>query len=92
MKEEEYNEEIIGSFNEHVSKIYTAKKDDDDESQVGAISLVVSDKTMIYPTMETLVDKDIWIADTGATSHVTYSRIGGVNHHNMMVKTREFVG
>jgi hypothetical protein len=92
LNEEEYNEEIIGSDNEHVSKIYTAKRDDDKKSQGGVISLVVSDKTMIHPTMETLVDKDMWIADTGATSHVTHSRIRGVNHCNTTVKTRGFVG
>jgi hypothetical protein len=47
---------------------------------------------MIHPTMETLVDKHMWIAVTGATSHITYSRIGGVNHRNTTVKTRGFVG
>jgi hypothetical protein len=47
---------------------------------------------MINPTMETLVDKNMWIADTGATSHITYSRIRGVNHCNRTVKTRGFVG
>jgi hypothetical protein len=39
-----------------------------------------------------LVDKDMWIVDTGATNHVTYSRIGGVSHCNTTVKTREFIG
>ncbi len=85
MKEEEHNEEIIGSDNEQVSKIYTVKRDDNDESQGGVVSLVVCEETMIHPIMETLVDKDMWIKDTGATSHITYSRIGGVNHSNMMV-------
>ncbi len=92
LKEEEYNKQIIGSNDEHVSKIYTAKRDDDNESQGGVVSLVICDKTIIHPTMETLVDKDMWIADTGATSHVIHSRIGGVNHLNMTVKTTGFVG
>jgi hypothetical protein len=92
LKEEEYDKEIIGSDNEHVSKIYTVKRDDDDKSQGGVVSQVVCDKAMLHPKMETLVDKDMWIADTGATSHVTHTRIGGVNHRNMMVKTRGFVG
>jgi hypothetical protein len=92
LKEEEHNEEIIGSDNEQVSKIYTVKRDDNDKSQGGFVSLVVCEETMIHPIMETLVDKDMWIEDTGATSHITYSRIGGVNHGNTMVKTREFVG
>jgi hypothetical protein len=92
LKEEEYNKEIIGSDNEHVSKIYTFKRDDDDKSQGVVISLVVCDKAMLHPTIETLVDKDMWNAGTGATSHVTYSRIGGLNHCNTMVKMRGFVG
>jgi hypothetical protein len=45
---------------------------------------------MLHPTVETLVDKGMWITDTGATSHITYSRIGGVNHCNTMVKIRRF--
>ncbi len=92
MKEEEYNKVIIGSDNEHMSKIYAVKRDDDDESQGGVVSLIVYNKAMLHSTMETLVDKDMWIVDTGATSHVTYSRIGGVNQPNRMVKTRGFVG
>jgi hypothetical protein len=92
LKQEEYDKEIIGSNDEHVRKIYTAKRDDDDKSQGGVISLVVCDETIIHPTMETLVDKDMWIVDTGATSHITYSRIGGVDHCNTMEKTRGFVG
>jgi hypothetical protein len=92
LEEEEYNKEIIGSDNEHVSKIYKVKTDDDDESQGGVVSLVVCEDTMLHPTMETLVDKDMWITDTGATSHVTYSRIGGMNNCNTTVKTRGFVG
>jgi hypothetical protein len=89
---EEHNKEIIGSDNEHVSKIYPVKRDDDEKSQGGVVSLVVCDKAMLHPTMESLVDKDMWIADTGATSHITYSRIRGMNHCNTMVKTRGFVG
>ncbi len=92
LKEEEYNKDIIGSNNEHVSKIYTVKRDDDNKSQGGVISLVVCDKAMLHPTMETLVDKDMWIVDTGATSQVTHSRIRGMNHCNITVKTRVFVG
>jgi hypothetical protein len=34
----------------------------------------------------------MWIPDTGTTSHITYSRIRGVNHCNTMVETRGFVG
>ncbi len=89
LKEEEYDKEIIGSDNEYVRKIYSVKRDDDDESKGGVFSLVVCDKT-IHPTMETLVDKDMWIVSTRATSHVTYSRIRVVNHCNTMVKTRRF--
>jgi hypothetical protein len=59
LKEKEYNKEMIGTNNEHVSKIYTAKRDDDDEYQEGVVSLAVYDKTMIHPTMEILVDKDM---------------------------------
>jgi hypothetical protein len=92
LKEEEYNKEIIGSNSEHISKIYTAKRDDDDESQGGVVSLVVYDKTMIHPIIKTLVDKDMWIMDTGATRHITYSRIGGMSHRNTTVKMRGFVG
>jgi hypothetical protein len=92
LKKEEYNKEIIGSDNEHVSKICTVKRDDDDKSQGGVVSLVVCDKAMLHPTMLTLVDKDMWIANTGATSHVTYSRIQGLNNCNMSVKTRGFAG
>ncbi len=75
-----------------VSKIYTDKRDDNDESQGGVVSLVVCDEAMLHPTMETLVDKDMWIADTGATSHITNSKIGVENHCNTTVKTRGFVG
>jgi hypothetical protein len=52
LKKEEYDDE-------HISKTYTVKRDDDDKSQGGVVSLVVCDKTMIHPTMETLVDKDM---------------------------------
>ncbi len=92
LEEEEYDEEIISSDNEHIHKIYAVKRDDDDESQGGVISPVICDKTMLHQSMETLVDKDMWIADTGATSHITYSRIGGVNHCNKTVKMRGLVG
>ncbi len=92
LKEEEYEKEIIGSDNEHIRKRYTAKGDDDDKFQGGVVRLVICDEAMLHPTMLTLVDKDMWIADTGATSHVTYSRIGGMNHRNKLVKTRGFVG
>ncbi len=34
----------------------------------------------------------MWIVDTGATSHITYNRTGGVNLPNMTVKTRGFAG
>ncbi len=47
---------------------------------------------MLQPTVEALVDKNVWIAHTGATSHLKNSRIGGVNHCNMTVKTRGFIG
>ncbi len=90
--EEEYDKEIIGSDNEHISKMFTVKRDDDNKSQEGVVSLVVCDEAMLHPTKETLVDKNMWIVDTGAISHVTYSRTGGVNHCNMTVKTRGFVG
>jgi hypothetical protein len=59
LKEEEYNGEIISSDDEQVSKIYTVKRDDDDESQGGLVSLIICDETMIHPSMETLVDKDM---------------------------------
>ncbi len=91
LKEKEYDKEIIGSDDEQVRKIYTVKRDDDDKSQGGVVSLVVCDEAMLHPTMETLVDKVMWIAGTRATSHVTYSRIGGMNHCNTTVKTRRFV-
>jgi hypothetical protein len=42
--------------------------------------------------METLVDKDMWIADTGVTSHISYSRIGGMTHCHTTAKMRQFVG
>jgi hypothetical protein len=59
LKEEECDKEIIGSDNEYISKIYTVKKDDDDESHGGVVSLVIRDKAMLHSTMETLVDKDM---------------------------------
>ncbi len=65
---------------------------DEDEIQGGDVSLVVMSETTLQPTMEALVDKNMWIADTGATSHVTNSKVGGKNHCNLTVKTREFVG
>jgi hypothetical protein len=34
----------------------------------------------------------MWIADTGATSHVKKSKVGGKNHRNLTVKMRGFVG
>jgi hypothetical protein len=49
-------------------------------------------KTTLQPTMEALVDKDMWIADTGATSHVTNSKVGGKIHRKTTVKMRGFVG
>jgi hypothetical protein len=65
---------------------------DVDEIQGGDVSLVVMSETTLQPTMEALVDKNMWIADTGATSHVTNSKVGGKNHCNPTVKTRGFVG
>jgi hypothetical protein len=41
--------------------------------------------------MEALVDKDMWIMDTGATSHVTNSKVKGKNQCKTTVKTRGFV-
>jgi hypothetical protein len=64
----------------------------DDEFQGGDVSLVVMDETMLQPTMEALINKDMWNADTGATSHITNSKVGGKNHRNTAVKTRGFVG
>jgi hypothetical protein len=63
---------------------------DEDKFQGGYVSLVVMDKTTLQPTMEALVDKDMWIADTGATSHVTNSKVRGKNHRKTTVKTRGF--
>jgi hypothetical protein len=66
--------------------------DDEDKSQVGNVSFVIVDKTMLQPNMEALVDKDMWIMDTGATSHVTNSKVRGKHHRKTTVKTRGFVG
>jgi hypothetical protein len=60
--------------------------DDEDKSQGGNISFFIIDKTTIQPTMEALVDKDMWIADMGATIHVTNSKVGGENHRKTTVK------
>jgi hypothetical protein len=65
---------------------------DEDEVQGDDISLVVMSETTLQPTMEALVDKNIWIADTKTTSHVTNSKVGGNIHCNLTVKTRGFVG
>jgi hypothetical protein len=62
-----------------------------DEDKGGNVSFVIMDKTTLQPTMEALVDKDMWIADTGATSHVTNSKVGGKNHRKTTVKMRGFV-
>ncbi len=66
--------------------------DDEDKFQGGNVSLVIMNETTLQPTMDALVDKDMWIADTGATSHVTNSKVGGKNHRKTTVKTRGFVG
>jgi hypothetical protein len=65
---------------------------DEDAIQGGDVSLVVMSETTLQPTMEALVDKNIWIADTGATSHVTNSKVKGKNHCNPTVKIKGFVG
>jgi hypothetical protein len=65
---------------------------DEDKSQGANVSFAIMDATMLQPTMEALVDKDMWITDTGATSHVINSKVGGKNHRKTTVKTRGFVG
>jgi hypothetical protein len=66
--------------------------DDEDKSQGCNISFDIMDQTMLQPTMEALVYKDMWIVDTGATSHVTNSKVRGKNHCKTTVKARGFVG
>jgi hypothetical protein len=65
---------------------------DEDKSQGGNVSFVIMDETTLQPTMEALVDKDMWIADMGAMSHVTNSKVGGKTHCKTTVETRGFVG
>jgi hypothetical protein len=68
LKEGEYDKEIIGSDIEHVSKIYTVKRDDDEESQGSGVSLGICEKTMLHLTMETLVNwfHPVWDSRCGA--------------------------
>ncbi len=52
---------------------------------------VIADSTL--PTgFHILESQDIWIANTGATSHVTKHARGGKKHHQKSVKTRGFAG
>ncbi len=50
---------------------------DEDEIQGGDISLVAMSETMLQPTMEALVDKNMLIANTGATSHKKTFKLEG---------------
>ncbi len=92
MDNEKSAEEFIGIEDEHVNKINVRERDNDNEFQGSVISLVDCNESMLQSTVEALVDKEVWIADIGATRHVTNSRIGGVNHHNVTVKPRRFIG
>jgi hypothetical protein len=66
--------------------------DDEDNSQGGNVSFVIMDKTTLQPTMEAHVDKDMWIVDTGASSHVTNSKVGGKDHLKTTVKRGYLLG
>jgi hypothetical protein len=54
----------------------------------GVIQASIAGKSKQKHSRELLELEDIWIADTGATSHVTKHSKGGVNHRKTDVKTR----
>ena len=41
---------------------------------------VINDTNEMQPTTHILESEDIWIADTGATSHINKYKTGGTNH------------
>jgi hypothetical protein len=53
----------------------------------GVIQASIADESKQKHSRELLVSEDIWIADTGATSHVTKHLKGGVTHCKTDVKT-----
>jgi hypothetical protein len=60
--------------------------------EVTELNLVISCKNWEFQlTLQTLESENVWIGDTGATSHVTKHKIGGINHCGTTVKTRGFV-
>ncbi len=60
--------------------------------EVTEFNLVISCKNGdVQLTLQALESENVWIVDTGATSHVTKHKIGGINLFGMTVKTRGFV-
>ena len=60
--------------------------------EVIEFNLVISCKNGdVQLTLQALESENVWSADTGATSHVTKHKIGGINHRGTTVKTRGFV-
>jgi hypothetical protein len=53
----------------------------------GVIQASIAGKSKQKHSRELLESEDIWIADTGTTSHVTKHSKGGVNHCKTDVKT-----
>jgi hypothetical protein len=61
--------------------------------EVTEFNLVISFKNRdVLLTHQALESENVWILDTGATSHITKHKIGGFDHCGMTVKTRGFVG
>ncbi len=57
--------------------------------EVTEFNLVISWKNSdVQLTLQALESENVWIADTGATSHVTKHKIGGINHCGMTVKNK----
>jgi hypothetical protein len=56
-------------------------------------NLVIScENRDVQLTLHALESENMWMADTGATSHLTKHKIGGMNHRGTTVKTRRFNG
>jgi hypothetical protein len=61
--------------------------------EVTEFNLVISCKNRdVQLTLQALESENVWITDTGATSHITKHKIGGINHRGTTVTTRGFIG
>jgi hypothetical protein len=96
MFEESNNEETDDGSCDNEKSDDKSNDDNDNDPPILDLSLSAVAKVIADTTFTTgahiLESQDIWIADTGATSHVTKHTEGGRKHRQTNVQTHGFAG